>query len=309
MTYRFNLTQYGSTWYHSHWSLQYAEGLFGPLIINGPTTADWDEDLGLLFLQDWDHKTAFSMWDAARQGAPPTLVTGLINGTNTWNCSESSDPACIGGGKKFEMSLEAGKKYLLRVSNVAIDGHFHFSIDGHNLTVIGNDLVPIVPYTTDAIYVSIGQRYDVIVEANATPGNYWLRAGWVGACSANENPDEMTGIIRYDASSTQDPSSTSTVGTATSCLDEPVESLVPHVAMNVTGNMDIITEGVGYEIDSYFKWTINTSSLYLDWANPTLVQIFKNESVFPTDYNVVALEVSRVQASLANIDPSVYDGQ
>lgn len=45
MTYEFQATQYGTTWYHSHFTLQYANGLLGPLVINGPATANYDEDV------------------------------------------------------------------------------------------------------------------------------------------------------------------------------------------------------------------------------------------------------------------------
>lgn len=31
--YRFKCTQFGTTWYHSHWSAQYAEGVVGTVII------------------------------------------------------------------------------------------------------------------------------------------------------------------------------------------------------------------------------------------------------------------------------------
>ena len=34
-TYVFQLTQYGSSWYHSHYSVQYADGLQGPLVRHG----------------------------------------------------------------------------------------------------------------------------------------------------------------------------------------------------------------------------------------------------------------------------------
>ncbi len=292
LTYRFRITQYGSTWYHSHLSLQYAEGLLGPLILNGPATADYDEDLGAVFLQDWGHQTAFSLWDNAKKGLPPTLDNGLVNGTNTFDCTGSTDPNCVGGGQKLEVAFESGKKYRMRLVNVATDGHFQFSIDGHNLTVIATDLVPIVPYTADSVLVSIGQRYDVIVEANAASGNYWLRAGWVGACSANANPANITAIVRYDNSSTADPTTSSTVSTPATCGDEPLSSLVPHLSLDVT-NADIIeTEDLNFVIDNYFKWTINSSSLLLNWSDPTLLQIFNNESVFPTDYNVVGVNVS-----------------
>lgn len=47
-----------------------------------------------------------------------------------------------------------------------------FSIDGHKLTVIAADLVPIVPYRTDSVILTSGQRYDVIFEANQDIGNY-----------------------------------------------------------------------------------------------------------------------------------------
>ena len=31
-TYKFRVMQYGSSWYHSHFSVQYADGLLGPLV-------------------------------------------------------------------------------------------------------------------------------------------------------------------------------------------------------------------------------------------------------------------------------------
>ena len=218
-TYRFKATQYGSTWYHSHFITQYADGLLGPMIINGPATADYDEDLGMLFLADWGHTPTSVLWDSARQGAPPTLEGGIINGTNTFDCSSSTDANCIGGGKKFETVFEAGKKYRIRLINSAVDGHFQFSIDGHSLTVIGNDLVPLVPYSTDSVVISMGQRYDIIVEANATTGDFWMRGGWISACQTNSDPDNITGIIRYDSSSTADPTTTSSVTVGSNCGD------------------------------------------------------------------------------------------
>jgi len=218
-TYRFKATQYGSTWYHSHFITQYADGLLGPMIINGPATADYDEDLGMLFLSDWSHTPTSALWDSARRGGPPTLENGIINGTNTWDCTGSTDPNCVGGGKKFETTFEAGKKYRIRLINSAVDGHFQFSIDGHSLTVIGMDLVPLIPYETDSVVISMGQRYDIIVEANAANADYWMRGGWISACQRNANSDEITGIVRYDANSTADPTTTSTVEVGSNCGD------------------------------------------------------------------------------------------
>jgi FtsP/CotA-like multicopper oxidase with cupredoxin domain len=290
-TYSFHLTQYGTTWYHSHLSLQYGMGVVGPIIINGPATADYDEDLGVLILQDWPHEPVFSLWDTAKQGAPPTMENGLVNGTNTYNCT--STDTCTGVvGKKYETLFESGKKYRFRVLNSATDGHFQFSIDGHNLTVIANDLVPIVPYAADSILLNMGQRYDVIVEANATPGDYWLRGQWVEACMTNSNPDSITGIVRYDNSSTADPTTTSSVTTAQSCGDEPYASLVPHVAIDVGTISSTNTESLSFKFDTYFKWTLNDSSLLLDWATPTLDRVLDGNLTWPTEYNIVSVNGS-----------------
>lgn len=144
--------EYGTSWYHSHFSLQYADGLYGPILINGPATANYDVDLGHVMLGDWNHVPVTQLWDKAKTGGPPSMTTGLISGKNTFTGS---------GGSKYTQTFVAGKTYRFRLVNVATSGHFQFSIDGHNLTVIANDLVPIVPFNTSSILLGEGQRYDV----------------------------------------------------------------------------------------------------------------------------------------------------
>jgi len=53
MTYISNTTQYGSTWYHSHYSVQYSDGLQGPISIHGPSSAPYDEPKAPLLMTDW----------------------------------------------------------------------------------------------------------------------------------------------------------------------------------------------------------------------------------------------------------------
>jgi FtsP/CotA-like multicopper oxidase with cupredoxin domain len=296
MTYKYKVVQYGTSWYHSHISLQYSEGLFGPLIFNGPATADYDEDLGALFLQDWSHVPTFSAWhNKEKYGITQSLSNLLVNGTNTFDCTAVVDVDCIGGGKKSQTVFQPGKKYLIRLINVGTDSQFQFSIDGHKLKVIANDFVPIKPYITDSIIVNAAQRYDIVVEANAPPGDYWLRAFWVDACAgvANDHPENSTGIVRYDAASMSDPTSVSVVQPPTTCSDEPLESLQPHMEFDVTNVAGTTVEQlrVRFTHEAMFTWTINSSSLVLDWSNPTLKRVYHNESVFPTEYNVVSVEV------------------
>jgi FtsP/CotA-like multicopper oxidase with cupredoxin domain len=54
-TYSFLADLYGSSWYHSHYSAQYAGGLFGPMIIHGPSTVNYDiGELAAVDLMSYD---------------------------------------------------------------------------------------------------------------------------------------------------------------------------------------------------------------------------------------------------------------
>lgn len=52
--YLFQASNYGSSWYHSHYSAQYAAGIMGPLIVYGPVqkTVSYDYDLGPVVVSD-----------------------------------------------------------------------------------------------------------------------------------------------------------------------------------------------------------------------------------------------------------------
>lgn len=53
VTYR--AVEYGPGWYHSYFYVQAWDGVFGDILINGPTTANYDVDLGHSILNDWYH--------------------------------------------------------------------------------------------------------------------------------------------------------------------------------------------------------------------------------------------------------------
>ena len=59
-TYSFIADLYGTSWYHSHYSAQYAGGLHGPMIIHGPQNMPYDIDIGPVFLNDWNHEYVYS---------------------------------------------------------------------------------------------------------------------------------------------------------------------------------------------------------------------------------------------------------
>jgi FtsP/CotA-like multicopper oxidase with cupredoxin domain len=146
-TYRFRATSYGTSWYHSHFSLQYSDGVLGPIVIRGPSSANWDVDLGAVVLTDWLHETAFSEFFVERLPGPPIPAdNGLINGKNKFN----------GSGSYSEFTFEAGKKYRMRLINTSTNTHFKFWLDEHVMTVQGADFVAMEPYETEILDIAIG---------------------------------------------------------------------------------------------------------------------------------------------------------
>lgn len=226
--------------------------MFGGIVINGPASAPYDDDKGTILLSDWYHQTADALFQQAQTSGPPAAQNGLINGVNTYT---------DGGGSKYETSVTAGTRTRLRLVNTAMDTHFRFSIDNHTLTVIAADLVPIQPYTTETLSIGIGQRYDVIVEADQAADNYWLRAIPQTSCSStNLNTLDITGIFNYDSVAVATPTSS---GWA---YDDNCDDETPNIKPFL--ELDAATDGletdfsIGLAVNGVFRWTINSQQFY-----------------------------------------------
>ncbi|KAI1851107.1 hypothetical protein JX265_002847 [Neoarthrinium moseri] len=277
ITYTWRATQYGTTWYHSHFSLQAWNGVFGGIVINGPASSAYDEDKGVLFLNDWHHKTADALYVQASSGGPPAAQNGLINGTNTYGDT----------GSRFQTSVTSGTSYRLRLVNGAMDTMFRFGIDNHTLTVISADLVPIEPYTTTSVNLGIGQRYDVIVTANQDPGNYWMRAIPQTTCSSsNEKTLDILGIFNYDSVEVADGTSTS-FSYIDNCDDEAITPFLP-LTVEAPGSEHVFDIGLDTS-SGLFRWTINDNVFLSDWGEPTLEKVVDGNTSFAIEEQVVAL--------------------
>ncbi|KAF2876635.1 laccase precursor [Massariosphaeria phaeospora] len=296
--YEFQATEYGTTWYHSHFSHQYGDGVLGTVVINGPATANYDTDLGTYTVQDWYYMTAYQAGSVAFQNAqipalPPQGDSTLINGTNK---------AASGAGAYNKVTLTPGKKHRLRLVNTAVDAAYRVSLDGHTFTVIATDFVPIEPYTTTYIQVGIGkrQRYDVIIHANKQAGNYWFRAEADGGCNS-VNSNGAKAIWTYQGQTVADPTTTAAPNPPAGCND-PVTT--PKIVKNVPSaqfasqaqslpvgfnDANVISNGKNIVL-----WTINGTSMMIDPGKPTLKYIAEGNTSYPPEYNTV--EVSPTAA-------------
>lgn len=291
-TYRWQATQYGTAWYHSHFTGQYGDGVLGPIIINGPTSLNYDIDLGEMMISDYFPLTAFQTYYIATRQGPQTATNYLINGKNA-----KVDGS---GGQRTSFTFTPGKRHKFHVINTSVDAHLKVQIDGHTLIVVAMDLNPIQPYRTTELSVSVGQRYDIIVEANATPGNYWLRAMFGASCAKGLNTgtgDIANGIITYSNAPNALPTSQMAIAHSDDCYDEPASSLIPIVPLPVDSlafasastSLAIQGQRLTSASDTVFTWTLGGISEVVDWSNPTLGLSVGGVTTFDTQKHVVTL--------------------
>jgi FtsP/CotA-like multicopper oxidase with cupredoxin domain len=140
------------------YSVQYGGGILGPIIIAGPTTTNWDIDVGALPLTDWFHEGIFTAEDQEQHALGPlTADNALVNG--------SMVAASGSGGSYSVTTLTPGKAHLLRLVNTGINQYFTVSIDNHPMTVVAADWTPIVPFNTSSITLAIGIRCSLSLQA------------------------------------------------------------------------------------------------------------------------------------------------
>lgn len=312
-TYKFKALQYGSTWYHSHYALQYSDGLVAPMTIFGPSSANYDEAVDPLLMTDWVHQSAFSLFwqEITPRQRPPRMQSVLLNGIGQFACSDADKQAkrCVDQPNFYNTTFKPGKKYLLRLINTSTATTFIFSIDNHMVKVVGADFVPIRPYDTNKVLVGIGQRYHVIVEAKPNGDNrpkakqaYWMRTTVAARCSGfGATPDDRTGIVYYEGSDRNLKPDTTRGNFLTVCADEPYDKLIPIVPWTVgkpANEQEPSTFQAGVDEAPYeghqpphagdfSHWVLGKQPLWLDFSDPTILQVNKRKTSWPPAYVVV----------------------
>ncbi|KAF2675303.1 hypothetical protein BT63DRAFT_365564 [Microthyrium microscopicum] len=295
MVYTFKAEQYGSSWYHSHYSAQYSGGALGPIVIHGPKLGDYDVDIGPVMVTDWYHSDYFTLVNETMQGGAPVSNNNLINGKMNYPC-ENTTAACVPNAGISKFQFQSGKKYLLRVINTSGEGIEKFTIDGHSFTVVANDFVPITPYNTSVITLGVGQRSDIIVLANGTAGSaYWMRSdlGTIGAGCSNTDgvsPQAVAAVYYENADTSMVPNTTSSLTTAEleDCGNDALSlttarcAITPDPAPPAVQNIDIVFQSNG----TNFIWFMNGESFRGDYNSPVLEDVKQGNLSFPAEWNV-----------------------
>lgn len=221
-------------------------------------------------------------------GPPPPSDNVLFNGTNI-------NPKGSGGAYN-KVILTPGKKHLLRIINPSVENHFTLSLVGHTFKVIAADLVPIKPVVKSQLFLAIGQRYDVIIEANQAVGNYWFNATFdkSGACGLSNNPYPAA-IFSYQGAPNALPTNKGSAITA-DCRDSTgFTPVVSRTADQATFNQNEKELSVNLTTavtarGPVFSWQVNGSAIDVSWEKPILQYIAENNYNFPPHSNVVEIQ-------------------
>ncbi|ORY66655.1 Cupredoxin [Leucosporidium creatinivorum] len=215
LVYNFTLDGWsGTTWYHAHYSTQYTDGVTGAFIVHGKneTVPSYDAEI-VVQLSDLYHGFSTDLLrqylstqgmtgeglTGVTQGNEPVPDAGTINGVGQWGNSTAYS----------NYTLEANKTYRLRLANTGSFAASRFSVDGHILTVIEADGVPITPYEVSGLVIDVAQRYSVLLKTNRTTGAYWMRGSVQEDSFTYDEPGfngNQLAIIRYGVDDSAMPS-------------------------------------------------------------------------------------------------------
>ncbi|XP_039812084.1 laccase-8-like [Panicum virgatum] len=198
-TYVFKVTgQEGTLWWHAHASMLRAT-IYGALIIK-PRSGGYPfppphAEIPILLGEWWNRNVDDVEKDGLLTGLGPAKSDAFtINGS-------PGDQAPCGGAGMFQVEVESGRTYLLRIINAAVNAELFFRVAGHAFTVVAADASYTDPHPTDVIVVAPGQTVDALMAAAAAPGRYYMAARAFESATASTPPPfdttSATAVLRY----------------------------------------------------------------------------------------------------------------
>ena len=198
-TYRYQVRQNGTYWYHSHSSLQEQQGMYAPLILepNRPDPVAYDRE-HVIVLSDWTFRDPHRVLAVMKKQAGffnfqqrtigDFFREAKANGfRNTWEERKMwgemrMNPTDIldftGAAYTYLVNglppdgnwtglFRPGERVRLRIINSSAATIFNFRIPGLPMTVVQADGQNVQPVTTDEFQITVAETYDVIVQPKA----------------------------------------------------------------------------------------------------------------------------------------------
>ncbi|CAM6126865.1 unnamed protein product [Calypogeia fissa] len=309
-TYIFNVTHAGTYFYHGHYGMQRAAGFYGSLIVDLPDGEKepfyYDGELSIV-LNDWWHTSTFDQELGLDSipfrwiGEPQSL---LIQGRGKYDCSlvptggtaNSGDSVSCNATSEqctpFDLPVEPGLTYRLRITSVASLSALNFILEGHNMTVVEVSGFYVDPVVVQNLDVYTGEAYSVtfIADQDKTR-NYWAAVNVRG-----REPKTPPGLAVLNYLNNSDLPTT----------DAPVSPLWSNYTLSVE-NAEAYKTLAGYEESlptdpSRTLFLLNTQNTYryhVKWA-------INNISYVPTSVPVLGTLKYKGIEALGPVPPDKY---
>ncbi|CAF0774400.1 unnamed protein product [Adineta steineri] len=278
----------GTYFYHSHAGLQSATA-FGALIVHD-RRQDWNTtevSTGPLLFSD--------LWFSPDR---ITQENGLLASPFVWQ----GEPTylLINGKRDFVLTVDPGKKYLLRLIGSTTLSTVVFGIDEHPMTVVEVDGTLVQPKANvQSIELSSGQRYGVIIETNSQSKGIFLMQLAI-RWRTLVNGSSCTGILRYSTYTAALPTNLSSLTLPTLATNDELRLFAfnnPYqnfLSINQMPARAADREIFFYTLQAHtsdglgMRWLINNASLdeyrLLNLTQPLIYDIYNGfESNLPSD--------------------------
>ncbi|EED16384.1 ferrooxidoreductase Fet3, putative [Talaromyces stipitatus ATCC 10500] len=257
-TYNFTVNQHGTYWYHCHTDYCYPDGYRQALIVHDKDAYfahQYDEELSVT-LSDWYHdmmediKPKFmSLYNPT--GAEPIPNAFLFNDTTN-----------------LSLSVKPNTTYLLRLINTGAFVSQYFYIEDHTFKIVEIDGVYTEPTEADTLYISVAQRYAVLLTTkNTTDKNYPI-VTVADSTLLDTIPSDLrlnsTSWLEYDGSAPH-PQADITVAESSDLVPIDDSTLVPYDHMPLLENpvlsiqldvvMGMLDTGKGYAFLNDISYT------------------------------------------------------
>ncbi|CAL4953712.1 unnamed protein product [Urochloa decumbens] len=168
--YDFTITgQRGTLWWHAHFSWLRVH-LYGPLVILPKRGEGYPfprpyKEVPILFGEWFNGDTEAIINQALQTGGGPNVSDAYtFNGLPgpTYNCSAQDT---------YKLKVKAGRTYMLRLINSALNDELFFGIANHTLTVVEADANYVKPFTVQTLVISPGQTMNVLLTTPPNPSS------------------------------------------------------------------------------------------------------------------------------------------
>lgn len=302
-TYDFTVPdQVGTHWYHAHETMQYVDGVFGPLIIHDPDDpykSEYDEEI-IVMLNDYHHTNAQILLKQfltpESQGVEPVPDNGLINGKSNFDCSKAPPGStCVDNAGLAKFEFVQNKKYRLRIINTSAFSAFFFSIDKHEMEVIEADGLYTKRNTIHRLPINVAQRYSVIVTANQPVDNYIMRSEFQKECmpDAAASLPIIKAIVHYEgAPDDPEPKDNPWSDSLAECVDLDQRTLQPLEEEKIPESTKKLELNIAFHKNTtgVVRAFLNESSYIPDINFPTLDKIFKGVPINESSANAYVFD-------------------